>query len=233
MDSAPLVGNDQGTGTKKRSMMKLTVFDLDHTLLSVNSSYVFGQYLYRQRFYSFISMGYCVLCYALHKVGYLPIPQLHQRIFQSIFNGKTVPELERAAESFLDLHLSEMVYEPALMQLKEAQREGYPIVILSSAPDFLVKPIASRLGVNLWEATCYAINTENRLCGISHVVQGKDKANAALKIAAQMGISNESIVVYTDSYLDLPLLEVAGSAIGVNPDKKLRGLCQQKGWKII
>lgn len=211
----------------------LTVFDLDHTLLAVNSSYKFGHYLYQHRFFSFGSMAYCVLCYALHKAGYLSIPNLHQRIFQSIFKGQALSELEEAAESFLDLHLSHMLYEASLKRLKEAQQVGGTIAILSSAPDFLVKPITRRLGVGLWEAARYEVNEENCLCAISHVVQGKEKAEAALKIAAGMGIPKEFITVYTDSYLDLPLVEVAGQVIGVNPDRKLRRLCKEKGWAII
>lgn len=213
--------------------MRLTIFDLDHTLLSVNSSYQFGQYLYRQGSNSISSIGYCILCYALHKIGYLSIPQLHQKTFESIFEGKSIGELQQAVESFLDLHLSNLLYEPALKSLQEAQRQEGAVVIMSGSPDFVVEAIAKRLQVTLWEATRYAINVDNRLCGITHVMQGKDKAEAALKIASKMGVQKESIVVYTDSYLDLPLIDIAGDVIGVNPDKKLRKLCQNKVWPIL
>ncbi len=213
--------------------MQLNVFDLDHTLLSVNSSYQFGKYLYRQGYYSFASLTYCLSCYALHKAGCLTVPQLHRTIFHSIFHGREMPELARAADSFLEEHLPQMLYAPVLERLQEAQKQGQPVVILSSAPDFLVKPIASRLQVKLWEATRYAVNGENRLYGIISVLQGKDKAYSALRIAMEMNMPREAIVVYSDSYLDLPLLEVAGRAVGVNPDRKLRALCQRKGWNIL
>lgn len=213
--------------------MQLSVFDLDHTLLSVNGSYQFGSYLYKQGIISFASMGYCVYSYALHKLGLLSVRQLHKKTFNRLFKGMDLDDLEKRVGLFLDLHLSSMLYLPAIEKLRSAQQQGHCLAILSSSPDYIVKPIAARLGVIYWESTRFAVDEKNQLCAISSVMQGKDKAASLLRLADQLNIPKEAVHVYTDSYLDFPLLEVAGNIIGVNPDRKLRSLCVQKGWTII
>lgn len=213
--------------------MRLIVFDLDHTLLSVNSSYTFGSFLYQRGYCSPLSVGFSAFCYGLHKMGCLSMTQVHRYIFSCLFAKRSLELLQNAADDFLTLHLTALLSVPVLRKLQEAQKQGESTLLLSSSPDFLVAPIAHRLGISGWESTRYTVDSKNRLSGISHVVQGEDKAVFASQYAERLGIPKESIVFYTDSYLDLPLLEIVGQAICVNPDRRLKALCQQKGWTIL
>ena len=40
-------------------------------------------------------------------------------------------------------------------------------------------------------------------------------------------------IAYSDSFHDLPLLEFADLPTAVNPDKKLKEISSNRGWKII
>jgi phosphoserine phosphatase len=87
--------------------------------------------------------------------------------------------------------------------------------------------------VKLWKATHYQEDENGMLIMISHVMEGEDKANYVQALAEQFLIPLSSITVYSDSYLDLPVLKIAGQAIGVVPDYRLKRVCLQNGWEIL
>lgn len=212
---------------------RISCFDLDHTLLSVNSSFSFGAYLYRQGFFPFHKMLYCVSCYFFHKIGILSINDLQQKIFNSFFLGNSLNTIQAHVCKYLDHHLTSHYYDPAMKKFLEAKARGDYIVILSSSPDFIVGPIAERLGVNAWLASEYCIDALQCFTKIIRYVQGKDKAEYLTDLSLRMGILLKNTTAFSDSILDLPLLEVAGEAIGVNPDRKLRRVCLQNNWEIL
>jgi phosphoserine phosphatase len=114
-----------------------------------------------------------------------------------------------------------------------AQQCGHYTVILSSSPDFLIKPIADKLRVDAWESTSYAVDKDHRFCDISRLMQGADKAVILEEIRQQHGVAPQNVIAYSDSHLDLPFLQAAGRAVAVNPNRKLKAACRLHGWKVI
>src|SRR5262245_52466695 len=133
----------------------ISAFDLDFTLLSGNSSYLFGHYLRKKKILSFMDLAFIIKCNVLFKMGMLTIEALHARAFDRLFRGRDYHEISRLACSFYDEHFNSILYHPAIEELKMAQANGHYTVILSSSPDFLIKPIAAKLQVDAWESTGY------------------------------------------------------------------------------
>ena len=104
-------------------------------------------------------------------------------------------------------------------------------MLLSGSPDFLVGPTARRLGVEDWEGTRYSVDNNDRLTTSEAFMEGGAKADRA--VARAEALKLDKIQAYSDSAVDLPLLEVAGQAIGVRPERKLRLICEERGWEII
>lgn len=216
-----------------RQPSSLSAFDLDHTLFNGNSSFRFGIYLYRQGVLSFRAMISLLGYYVWQKAGWISLMRLHEEVFKRHFKGFSVSFLEDYVQAFLDKYFDELIYVPGVDRLREAQLRGDHTVILSSSPQFLVRRIAERFGVDEWDSTHYAVDQENHLCSIERLMEGDDKATALQKIALRFGIARENVIAYSDSYLDLPFLEAAGVAIGVNPERKLRQICDQRQWQTI
>lgn len=211
----------------------LSVFDLDHTLLCFNSSYRFGLYLYRQRFLNVRELFCSLFYYARHKWLGLSLNELHQKVFSQLFQGRSVHELEQHVDQFLDQELEGMLYSPAIQRLEQAKQKGQYTMILSSSPDFLVRSIARRLGTHEGKGSQYLANLQGHLCQVHEILEGKDKASYIEYLMNSMPIQPEKITVYSDSYLDLPMLKIAHRAIGVTPDRYLRKVCQSEGWEIL
>lgn len=213
--------------------MQISIFDLDHTLLKVNSSYRFGNYLYRQKWISFSALTTCLANYAFHKLLGLSIEKTHRNIFKALFQDRSLFEIEQKVSLFLDQELENLLYQPAIRRLMQAQKKGEHIVILSSSPDFLVSAIADRLSVTDWKATSYSSNRQGYLENISKTLEGEDKAEYMDALAHQFNTPLSSMTFYSDSLLDLPALQKAGKAVGVMPDRRLKGICYKNGWEIL
>lgn len=213
--------------------MRLIVFDLDHTLLTANSSFRFGSFLYRQNFFSFWTLLGCLTDYARHKWWGMSIADLHAHTFSRLFKGRFLADIQFYVVQFLTKYLTSLLYTPVLNRLKIAQAKGDYVLILSSSPDFLVKEIADSLQVPHWKATIYQSDGEGKLIAISQVMEGQNKANYVKELANQMHFDLSFITAYSDSYLDLPILKMAGEAVGVRPDYTLKRVCVQNGWEIL
>ena len=213
--------------------MHLSVFDLDHTLLNVNSSFRFGSFLYRQNFFSFWKLVGCLRDYARYQWLGMSIQDLHAKTFRRVFKGQALQEVCHYVDQFLTESLDKMIYQPAIQRLKKSQDAGDYVLILSSSPDFLVREIAHRFEVKHWKSTIYQCNEEGKLETIAQVMEGQNKADYLKGLIQQLNMDRTAITVYSDSYLDLPLLNMAGRAIGVGPDHRLKRICLQKGWEIL
>ncbi len=213
--------------------MPLHVFDLDHTLLKVNSSYRFGEYLYHHQFFTFSTLLACLCAYTRHKWLGMSVQSLHAKTFAHLFKGCDLTAIQRHVENFLLENFASLLYDPVVKRLEAAQDKGEEAIILSSSPDFLVGAIANRLQVLNWTGTPYLRNSQGKFSSIGPILEGQGKADIVISLAQQMNLPLSDTIVYSDSYLDLPVLRIAGRAIGVKPDGHLKRVCLQNGWEIL
>jgi HAD superfamily hydrolase (TIGR01490 family) len=215
------------------TLPQLFVFDLDHTLIRANSSFHFGMHLFRNKLLPTTRMIRLISLYSLHKMGLVGMRYLHQATFNHFFRGLSATLIDEHAKVFLDENFSKMIYQPAYQELLKAQNDGHHTAILSSSPDFIVEKIAAILKVGSWDSTKYVKDGLNCFRSISNIMEGEQKAQALQNILAKLQIKKEAVTAYTDSYLDLPLLQAVGNPVGVNPDRKLRTFCKKNGWLIL
>lgn len=211
----------------------LSAFDLDRTLMRGNSSLQLCLYLTSRKKLSKKALYHSLFCYALHRMGYLTLNELHERIFHRWLLGYSLDMLREEVKSFaLQLRESHF-YPPAMAHLRHAKERGHLTLLLSNSPQFLVGELAELLGFDAVYASSYAEDSERRLSAISSVVTGIEKADILKKYAHKFGICKENIVAYSDSYLDLPFLQAAGRGVAVNPDRRLRAFSKKAHWPIL
>lgn len=171
--------------------------------------------------------------YFAHKTGILGLQALHSNIFQRLFKGRS----EKNMRLLVDLFLQDAfpaILNPSMQEvLKNAQSDGHYTVILSSSPDFLVRAIAEKLGVDSWGATPYHVETAKKFSQLGNIFCGQEKAARLSFLMTELGIEKNRVYAYSDSYLDLPFLNAAGNPIAVNPDRKLKQVCREKKWPIF
>lgn len=211
----------------------LTVFDLDHTLFRVNSSYEFGKYLYDRKILKTTDMVACIWQYFRHKTLGMSFHKLHSYIFWRIFYGRVVSVMSSYAQQFLDEKWDDLIDSRIVAMLEEAKQQDHRIVLLSSSPHFLVEAIGNRFDADNIQGTQYHHDGFGKFVSIGSVMDGEAKKEFILSLSKQHNIKSELITAYSDSYLDLSLLETVGKAVCVNPDRYLRRVCLRRGWKLL
>ena len=67
---------------------------------------------------------------------------------------------------------------------------------------------------------------------VGEILHGTGKAHAVRSLAIREGLNLTRCTAYSDSYNDVPLLSLVGTAVAVNPDAQLRALARKRGWEI-
>lgn len=114
---------------------------------------------------------------------------------------------------------------------QEASRDCW---IVSAAPVELVAPLAHALAFDGGIGTQAELR-DGRYTGEldGPFVYGEGKAHAVKTLADARGYDLALSYAYTDSVSDLPLLELVGHPVAVNPDAALHAVARQRGWPVV
>ena len=211
----------------------ISAFDLDRTIVRVNSSFRFSQQLVMRRKLPFSTLCHSFLFYIRHTAGWLSLEDVHHKVFSRHLKGFPLNVLKDEVKRFISKLKEKDYYLPAFEHFKRAKEMGHYTVLLSSSPDFLVGPLSKFFGFDESFASVYEVDKANNLCHISSILQGDGKVKILNRLAEKLGVAMENTIAYSDSHLDLPFLEEAGVAVVVNPDNKLRRLAKNRKWLTI
>ena len=122
------------------------------------------------------------------------------------------------SQGFIDLH-------------HEAGRDTY---IVTASPIELAGELAGELGMTGAIATVAEV-VGGRYTGelAEPFCYGPGKALGIEKLAAARGYALELCYAYSDSISDLPMMEVVGHPVAVNPDRALEAVARSRGWPIV
>ncbi len=133
---------------------------------------------------------------------------------------------ELAAEQLVTL-----VQPYAEVLMGEHRRAGRPLVLATTTPYDLVKPLADRLGFDALVATRYGERDgvyDGSIDG--EFVWGHGKYRAVRAWASDHGVDLAVSYAYSDSYYDVPLLNAVGHPHVVNPDPRMRLQALARRW---
>jgi HAD superfamily hydrolase (TIGR01490 family) len=207
--------------------------DVDGTLLAQTTTFLFARILYRRGWIrrSFFLRG---LYHGLqHRFGRLDYGRLIAIGLRSIARIPVV-ELERVAyENFAEF-VRPRLYEGVVEHLTSLRHKGTSIVLVSSSPGLVIKPLAIYLGCSDTITTPVLIE-RGRMVGVGSgpACYGDGKRYWAEEWAIAHDIRMEDAVAYADNWSDRSLLEQAGRAVVVHPKGRLLRLARAKGWEIV
>jgi HAD superfamily hydrolase (TIGR01490 family) len=130
-----------------------------------------------------------------------------------------------------------MIPKKARDLVEEHQLNGHECIIITATQSFVSKPIAGLFNVQHLIATePEIINGQftGKLKGTPCFQGGKlIRLQEFLKIRNIDLKSIPHIYAYSDSYNDIPLLELADTPVAVNPDLRLSKHALEQGWQIM
>lgn len=214
-------------------MQRLHLFDLDHTLITANSTLLFARILLRRNILSLSDFFVAATYYFRHRYFGLSLSDLHHQLFGRILKNVSYDKLTAPINELIEECIPEYLYAPAISALRFAQQIGEKTAIFSSSPDFLVGAVAKYFRVDFFQATTYLMTPEHAFSSIASIFDGDSKAELLRACRGRFHLEKSQVIVYSDSLLDLPFLLEAGVPVAVNPDVQLKKFAQQHNWSII
>lgn len=158
---------------------------------------------------------------------------LHEKVFEKFLKGAPLSLVQEEVSQFLKKDFYRFLYYPTFERLRRAQHQGHHTVILSNGPSFIVGPIAEYLEVNEWYSSHYAVNNEGNFETVESILLGEGKAHCINQMTEKLDITPDYVTAYSDSDLDLPFLQSAGTPVAANPNTKLLKVSRKNAWEII
>ncbi len=215
---------------------RLAIFDLDHTLLPIDSDYEWGQFLCRigavdatwfaQRNDDF---------YRQYQAGCLDAREYLE------FALGTLAQFTPSQLTQMHAQFMHEVIEPALLPAARAllaQHAHDLVMIITATNRFVTEPIARALGVAHLLAANPEISPDGRLTGklIGNPTSGAGKVEHLHAWLTQHQTTLDSFersYFYSDSHNDIPLLELVSHPVATNPNAQLSAHAQARGWPIL
>jgi len=218
--------------------VNLTLFDLDETLIPLDSDHAWGEFIirlgwvdeaeFRRRNDEF---------FALYKAGQLDVHAYIAFVAQPL-RARTPAQLAEAHARFMREVIGPRL-RPAARELVRGHRErGDKIALVTATNEFVTAPIAQAFGI----ADLIAIRLERdatgtitgRIDGVPSYREGKvTRVEAWLAAQGAAWDDFERTTVYSDSLNDLPLLERASDPVATNPSAALAAIAGERGWRIL
>jgi HAD superfamily hydrolase (TIGR01490 family) len=129
--------------------------------------------------------------------------------------------------------LKPLLYQEPLQLVRAHQERHEPVYIVSATLQEIVEKLARELAFDgAIGSTCEIVDGvyTGRSLRAAH---GEGKAAAIRELAAAEGLDLAASTAYSDSHTDLPFLEAVGNPVAVNPDRRLRRIARERGWRTL
>jgi HAD superfamily hydrolase (TIGR01490 family) len=218
--------------------MNLTLFDLDETLLPLDSDHAWGEFIvrlgwvdegeFRRRNDAF---------FADYKAGRLDI-HAYVAFATTPLRERTPAQAQAAHERFMHEVITPALRPAALELVARHRRAGDLCALVTATNDFVTAPIARAFGID----TLIAVQLERgpggtitgRIAGTPSYREGKvERVTQWLAQQGQAWGDFDRISAYSDSLNDLALLERATDPVATNPSAALESIALERGWRIL
>ena len=221
------------------SPQRIALFDLDHTLLPIDSDFTWTRFTN--------AMGWTQpeavekqneIFYADYRAGKLDMHAYVHFVTQTL-HGLSPQQLQAVQRQYVQEYIQPHILEPALSLLQRHRQAGDITVMTTATNRFIAAGVGRQLGFEEDHilATELQYTTDGRITGAiagqPNLREGKVH-NFGLWLAARnLHWDDVRLAFYSDSVNDLPLLEKAHEPVATNPDARLRQLAQERNWRIL
>ena len=209
-------------------------FDLDRTLLAGASGVVFSHAMREAGLVSRNIPGENMLYKLFNTIGETLPSMALARQAVTFAKGRQRSAVQQAANSAASA-LAELVQPLAAPLFAEHRAAGRPIVMATTSPYDLVKPLADLLGLDDVVATRYGVSADGTYDGTldGPFVWSAGKLAAVRDWAVEHGIDLAESFAYSDSVYDTPLLAAVGHPFVVNPDPRMKLMAAARRWPTL
>ncbi|MBB2775964.1 UNVERIFIED_ORG: HAD superfamily hydrolase (TIGR01490 family) [Comamonas terrigena] len=216
---------------------RLALFDLDHTLIPMDSDHGWGEFA--------IAIGWCDRTefgrrndefFAHYQAGTLNVPDYVRFATEAIVQ-RGAAAAQAAHQRFMQEVIAPAILPQAQALVRAHQQAGDLVVITSATNEFVTRPIAAAFGVQELLSTELERDATGWFTGgvqgVPNMREGKVVRMDAWLAARGLSWEGVESTFYSDSMNDLPLLERVNHPVATNPEPRLRAIAQERGWRVL
>ena len=151
----------------------------------------------------------------------------------AFIEGRSTAELVALGEEIYDEIIADKIW-PGTRALAQMHLDaGQQVWLVTATPYELAATIARRLGLTGALGTDRRVGRRgvHRPAGRRHPARHRQGARRAVA-GHPRGLNLRRCTAYSDSFNDVPMLSLVGTAVAINPDADLRDLARERGWEI-
>jgi len=147
--------------------------------------------------------------------------------------GQQESVIRKRTQDFWQEDVAHLIRPGARAAIEAHQAAGEPAVLLTSSSNYLGQMAVDALGMDGMLCNRFVV-ADGVYTGalVEPLCYGPGKVDHAQNFAAERGVELEACAFYTDSWSDLPVLDVVGRPVPVHPDPRLRREAIRRGWDI-
>jgi HAD superfamily hydrolase (TIGR01490 family) len=222
-------------------MTRLTLFDLDHTLIDTDSNQAWIRFLIAEGLLD--ASSYAQQSAQMEK-RYRESSEGIDLGFCEFFIGTLTllswAQLATLLPQFLHQEITPRVNPGSFALIHEHRQRGDALAIITATNRIITTPIAAWFGIDDLIATEPELSDgrpNGRVQGTPSMREGKvlrlDAWLASGHLPDVLARSDlEALTFYSDSINDLPLLSCATTPVAVNPDPALQRHAVERGWLV-
>jgi HAD superfamily hydrolase (TIGR01490 family) len=207
-------------------------FDVDKTIIANNSGKLYMRELYERGEMDASAVLRNLGSYLRYKLNLLDVERWAAGIAVQL-RGRSEEEFVAEGEDFFERRVRPEIYPQAAARVREHLERGHVVALVSGSTRFIVERLAAHLGVE--HMLCTELEAlEGVLTGrvVEPVCFGAGKVRRLQQLIARERVDLVRSYFYTDSMSDLPLLELVGHPVVVNPDPLLYREARRRRWPI-
>jgi HAD superfamily hydrolase (TIGR01490 family) len=205
-------------------------FDVDHTLIEVNSGRKYIEHLWKHDEISVADALKAIWWLAQYRLSLLDYDAATAEVVKG-YAGQKLRDIEAKIGQWYREEIEPTICKESYERIAWHKQRGHVTVMLTSGATFSTEPLREHLGID--HLVCTQIEVvDGELTGnyFPPACYGQGKLDAARELAATEDLDLEQSWFYTDSYSDLPMLEAVAHPVVVNPDPRLRRHALHVGW---
>jgi HAD superfamily hydrolase (TIGR01490 family) len=204
-------------------------FDMDKTLLQIDSGMSWSKFLYRRGELQKRMMVKALYWSTLYKLALLDMEDVFSHLAQTL-QGESESELIAKCQTWYWQDVVDNVAPRGRAAIAAHRSRGHLIVLATGSTQYASAPVAQGEGIEHVLSSRLDVFDGKFTGRVERYCFGTHKVDLVKQFCDVHNVNIAQSYFYSDSYNDLPLLSQVGNPVAVNADVRLMRHAQQHGW---
>lgn len=210
----------------------IAFFDLDRTILSINSGNTWVKSEYKQGYITRGQLIKALYWMTQYHLGWTDLASALLEAIRALEGTKEEAMKERVADFFK--LVAPYIRSKAVEAIQTHKSKGDLCVLITTSSIYLARHFGHVLEFDHVLANHFEVH-QGIFTGLPQgpLCFGEGKVTLAKQYVEALGLTPEHCSFYSDSFSDLPLLSWVGTPYVVTPDRKLKREAKIRKWDIL